>query len=101
MVSVATLLCFQAVGLILTLAILIVPVATVQLMARYLWQMFLFGGLLGALQGIIGLMLAYHLDWPGTPPIVMLSVLTYTVVLCQRRWATKIFSPSRETKITL
>ena len=91
MISVATLLCFQAVGLILTLAILIIPVATVQLMARYLWQMFLFGGLLGALQGIFGLMLAYHLDWPGTPPIVMLSVLTYTVVLCQRRWAAKKF----------
>ncbi len=88
-VSVATLLCFQAVGLLLTLAILIVPVATVQLVARHLWQMFLFGGLLGASQGVVGLMLAYHLDWPGSPPIVMLAVMTYTAVLCQRRWVAK------------
>ncbi len=86
LVSVATILCVQAVGLILTLAILIIPVATVQLVARHLWQMFLFGGLLGAAQGVVGLMLAFHLDWPGTPPIVMLAVMTYTAVLCHRRW---------------
>ena len=89
LVSIATILCVQAVGLILTLAILIVPVATVQLVARHLWQMFLFGGLLGASQGVLGLVLAFHLDWPGTPPIVMLAVMTYTAVLCQRQWVAK------------
>ena len=83
-ISLATVLCFQAVGLVLTLSLLIVPVATIQLLAKHLWHMFVFGGILGALQGIVGLMLAYHLDLPSTPPIILISVGTYLLVLLQR-----------------
>lgn len=84
-VSMATLLCFQSVGLVLTLAILIVPAATVQLLAKHLWQMFLFAGLLGVVEGIFGLALSYYLDWPSTPPIIMVSVVIYAIVLSQHR----------------
>ena len=84
-ISIATILSFQAVGLVLTLAILIVPAATVQLVARHLWQMFVFGSLLGAVEGILGLMIAYYLDWPSTPPIIMVSVSLYTALLLHQR----------------
>lgn len=89
LISLATVLSFQAVGMVLTLAILIVPVATVQLLAKHLWHLFVFGGILGALQGIVGLMLAYHLDIPSTPPIILISVSTYLFVLLQRYWSGK------------
>lgn len=88
-ISIATILSFQAVGLVLTLAILIVPAATAQLVAKHLWQMFLFGGILGSLEGITGLMIAYHLDWPSTPPIIMVSVTVYTALLLQQRLVSK------------
>ncbi|MBF0289283.1 MAG: metal ABC transporter permease [SAR324 cluster bacterium] len=88
-ISIATILSFQSVGLILTLAILIVPAATIQMVARHLWQMFVFGGLLGAFEGVAGLSISYYLNWPSTPPIVMLSVAIYTLVLAQKIWKEK------------
>lgn len=89
LISLATILCFQAVGLVLTLAILIVPVATLQLVAKHLWQMFIFGGLLGAIEGMLGLMIAYHLDLPSTPPIILVAVGIYGLLLLQRAWISR------------
>ncbi|MBF0278583.1 MAG: metal ABC transporter permease [SAR324 cluster bacterium] len=89
-ISIATILSFQAVGLVLTLALMIIPAATAQLIAKHLWQMFLLGGILGALEGITGLVIAYHMDLPSTPPIIMISVAVYTLLLLQQRLYSKI-----------
>lgn len=81
LIVVAALLSFQSVGFILTLALLTVPTATVQLYARHLWHMFVYGSILGACEGLAGLVFSYIFNLPSAPTIIIVSVFIYALIL--------------------
>lgn len=66
----------QIVGITLMLAMLIAPAATAQLLTKRLHYMMVFSALIGVVSGIIGIYVAFHLNIPTGPSIV----LTVTVI---------------------
>ncbi len=67
----------RAVGTIMSVTMLVTPAATARLLARTLRQMTLIGIALGIGEGIVGLLLSYHID--GAPPGAAIGLLSATV----------------------
>jgi manganese/iron transport system permease protein len=78
----------QTVGVALMLAMLITPAATAQLITRRMQHMILVSALIGAVGGIIGIYLSWHLEIVTGPAIVLaitgLFVLTFAFVRLRR-----------------
>jgi manganese/iron transport system permease protein len=71
----------RAVGTIMSVTMLVTPAATARLLARSLRQMTLIGIAFGVTEGVVGLLLSYHID--GAPPgaaIGLLSAVVFGVV---------------------
>lgn len=76
----------RTVGLLLVSALMVVPVATVQLLARS-FRGTLYGAcVLGACMSVGGLVLSYYADVPPGGSIVMLSLAAFLVAAVGRRW---------------
>lgn len=60
----------QLVGVLLLSALLLIPAATARRLASSPGQMALLSMGVGALAGVLGLLLSYKLDWPAGPAIV-------------------------------
>ncbi len=71
----------RAVGTVMSVTLLVTPAATARLLARTLRGMTLLGIAFGVSEGVIGLLLSYHID--GAPPgatIGLLSAVVFAVV---------------------
>ena len=68
-----------AVGIILVLAMLVTPAATARLLVDRFTPMMLVGALLGALYGIVGWYVSYHLAWSPGGSIVLTATLGFVL----------------------
>lgn len=78
----------MSIGVLLIVAMLIIPAATARLLAASLQQMALIAWVLTALSIIVGLWLAYWLDFPAGPTIVVVSGALF-VLLNSGQWLLK------------
>jgi len=69
----------RTVGLALMLAMLITPAATAQLMTNRMHHMILISAVLGALSGVIGIYLSWHLEIV-TGPVIVLTITTFFIL---------------------
>lgn len=71
----------RAVGVLLIAALLVIPAAAAQRVARSFKGSLLLGSIVGASGGIAGVWLAIRLDWPPGATIVLLAILLYLVIV--------------------
>jgi manganese/iron transport system permease protein len=76
----------QAVGVILVLAMLVTPAATARLLVDRFGPMMVLGALIGALAGVVGLYLSWHLNLSSGGSIVLVATALFLF--------TFVFSPS-------
>lgn len=70
----------QIVGITLMLAMLIAPSATAQLLTKRLHYMMLLSSILGVLGGIMGVYVAFHVNIPTGPAIVLTVTIIFIAV---------------------
>ena len=70
----------QAVGTVLVLAFLVTPAASARLLVDRLFPMMIVGGLLGAVNGVIGLYVSYHFDVAGGGSVVLVTTAVFFLV---------------------
>jgi manganese/iron transport system permease protein len=75
-----------AVGIILVLAMLVTPAATARLLVDRFTPMMVVGAVLGALYGVVGWYVSYHLGWSPGGSIVLTATLLFLLAF--------VFSPS-------
>jgi len=75
----------QAVGIILVLAMLIVPAATARLLVRRFAPAMLVGALLGTGTAVVGLYLSFYLNLPSGPAMTLVAVALFAVGVVFRR----------------
>jgi zinc transport system permease protein len=71
----------RVVGVLLVSALMVVPVATAQLLTRSFRATYLVGVLLGALVSVTGVIASYYLDTPSGGTIVLIAIGLFAVVL--------------------
>lgn len=71
----------RAVGVLLIAALLVIPAAAAQRIARSFKGSLLLGSVFGASGGIAGVWLAIRLDWPPGATIVLLAILLYLAIV--------------------
>ena len=69
----------RAVGTIMAVTMLVTPAATARLFSRTIRQMTMWAVTLGVVEGVVGLMLAYHLSSSPGATIGLLSAVTFAV----------------------
>lgn len=77
----------KAVGVVLVLALLIMPGATAYLLVTRFHQVMGLGAALGVFSSISGMYLSYHFNLPSGPAIVLVSAVLFFLAL--------LFSPSQ------
>jgi ABC-type Mn2+/Zn2+ transport system permease subunit len=75
----------QAVGIILVLAMLIVPAATARLLVRRFAPSMLVGALLGVTTAIVGLYVSFYANLPSGPAMTLVAVALFLIALVLRR----------------
>ena len=71
----------QAVGVVLMLAMLVIPSATAYLIARSFVSMMFLGSVIGVFVAVSGLYLSYFMDLPSGPAMTLTAVLIFIVVV--------------------
>ena len=71
----------QAVGVVLSVGLLVLPAATVYLLSDSYRALSWFGGLLGAAGSVLGLLLSYWTDIPSGPAIVLVLGVCFVAAL--------------------
>ena len=71
----------RVVGVLLVSALMVVPVATAQLVARSFRATYLLGIAIGAVVSVAGVVAAYYLDTPSGGTIVLLAIALFVAVL--------------------
>ncbi len=85
LISISVVLMIQMVGLILALALLVIPSATAALFARSFHSMIIISILLCFLGCVSGLVLSYQPDIPSGAMMVVMTVMTYFLALVFRK----------------
>lgn len=75
----------QAIGIILVLAMLIVPAATARLLVRRFAPAMLVGALLGISIAVVGLYLSFYLNLPSGPAMTLVAVAIFAAAVVVRR----------------
>ena len=75
----------QAAGIVLVMAMLIIPAATGYLLARRFVGVMVVGGVIGAASATTGLYLSYHLDLPSGPAMALVATGVFAVVAAVKR----------------
>jgi ABC-type Mn2+/Zn2+ transport system permease subunit len=88
-VAVAAIATLAAAGALLVCAVLVIPAATVRLLAPNVVSLELGTVLLAAVEGVAGLLIAYHLDVPPGAAISVLGGILFTFVLLGRLGASR------------
>ena len=84
-IAVTIIASLRVVGIALMLAMLIVPAASAQILTRRLHHMMLVSAALGALGGVVGLLLSYHLDIATGPSIVLTMTAAFALIFATSR----------------
>ena len=71
----------RVVGVLLVSALMVVPVATAQLLARSFRGTYVLSIALGAVVSVAGVAASYHLDTPSGGTIVLLAIAMFAVSL--------------------
>jgi zinc transport system permease protein len=79
--AVSIVLLIQVVGIILVMTMLTIPAAIANLYTYKLSRVMAIGVLLSAVFCFIGMMAAYHFDWPGGATIALVAGLSYVIAL--------------------
>ena len=87
LIGVTTVVALKTVGIVLVLALLVIPAATARLLANRLPTIMATSVVAALATTIVGLYLSYHLDLASGPTIVLVATGLFVLVL--------IFSPSR------
>jgi manganese/iron transport system permease protein len=87
LLAVVVVISLKAVGVSLALAMLVTPPAAAYLLARRLPFMMLISAGFGAISSIIGLYLAFYVNLPSGPAIVIVATIIFALVF--------LFAPSR------
>jgi ABC-type Mn2+/Zn2+ transport system permease subunit len=80
LLAIVVVISLRAVGTIMSVTMLVTPAATARQLARTLWQMTLLGVVFGVGEGVVGLVLSYHLDAPPGATIGLLSAVVFAAV---------------------
>ncbi len=94
-IAVTIIASLRVVGIALMLAMLIVPAATAQILAKRLHHMMLISAGLGALGGVVGLLLSYYLDIAAGPSIVLTMTAVFALVFTASRLYLRLRTPAR------
>lgn len=81
LVALTTVASMKAVGVVLVLALLIIPTATAYLLVNRLHQVMTIGAALGITSSILGMYCSYFLNIPSGPAIVLISSCLFSIVL--------------------
>ncbi len=87
-VALAAIASLDAVGALLVSAMLVVPAATARLFAPSIATLELGGAALALTEGLVGLLIAYHLDVPPGPAVAVLGGIVFAVCLLTRELTT-------------
>ena len=79
--SLAIALTIRAVGILLVNAFLVIPAATAKLICHQFLQFLGVSALIGAMSGVIGMILSGALNLPSGPSIVLVQLLVFLVVV--------------------
>lgn len=80
LIAVTIIASLQVVGVALMLAMLIVPSAAAQMVAKRLHHMMVISAVLGGFCGALGLLISYHLDIAAGPSIVLTMTAVFAVM---------------------
>ena len=80
LVGLSVVLLVRLTGIILAIALIVLPAATASRFSRHLWKIMLGAVLLSMVYTTGGLMLSYPTDTPAGPVIVLLAALVYFIV---------------------
>ena len=72
---------FQALGTLMAVGMMMLPAAIAQLWARTLPTMLLIAASAGAVSGLVGLLVSYHLGFASGPTIILTASVIYAVSL--------------------
>jgi zinc transport system permease protein len=81
LVALTVVISMRVVGVLLVSALMVVPVATAQLLARSFRSTYVLGVALGAVVAVAGVIASYYLDTPSGGTIVLLAIGLFAVVL--------------------
>lgn len=94
-IAVTIIASLRVVGIALMLAMLIVPAASAQLIAKRLHSMMLISAGLGVVGGVIGLLASYYLDIAAGPSIVLTMTAIFAVLFVAQRIYLRVRTVSR------
>ncbi|MGF1679579.1 MAG: metal ABC transporter permease [Candidatus Methylacidiphilales bacterium] len=77
----------QIMGVILVIALLVMPAATASLFSRNLWWIMAGAAMAVALSVAVGLALSFVWEMPTGPVIILITGLGYALALLGKRWA--------------
>jgi ABC-type Mn2+/Zn2+ transport system permease subunit len=80
LLSLAIVISLQTVGTILVLAMLVTPAATARLLTERLRVMVVLSAAIGAVSGVIGLLLSYHLSIASGASVVLIATGFFAIV---------------------
>ncbi len=83
--ALSVVLLVQLAGIILAIALLVLPAATASHLRRKLWQVMVCAVLLSMSYGALGLGISYGMELPTGPIVIILAAMTYFAVLVGRR----------------
>ncbi len=78
----------QAVGIVLVLAMLVVPAATSYLLARRFVNIMVIGAFLGVMAAVTGLYLSYHFNMPSGPAMSLTAIGIFALAALVKRRVT-------------
>ncbi len=87
LIAVTIVVALQAVGISLMLAMIVTPAAAASLVTKRLLPMMLWGALIGASSGAIGLYASFYLNIASGPAVVLVATLIFGIVF--------VLAPSR------
>ena len=75
----------QAAGIVLVMAMLVIPSATAYLLARRFVGVILIGAAIGVISAIAGLYLSYYANWPSGPAMAMVAATVFGAATLHKR----------------
>ena len=75
----------QAAGIVLVMAMLVIPSATAYLLARRFVGVILVGAAIGVISAIAGLYLSYYANWPSGPAMALVAATVFGAATLHKR----------------
>ena len=75
----------SAAGIVLVMAMLVIPSATAYLLARRFTGVILIGAAIGVISAIIGLYLSYYANWPSGPAMALVAAVIFGMATVHKR----------------